>query len=72
MIPMDKNKDKNMKNKTTLKWSMGHCFTAATQYLTPAVVKYLETKWSLGSINHKKYLKIADSVWLSLFMRDNE
>jgi hypothetical protein len=31
-------------------------FTAATQHLTPAVVKYknLETKLSLGSINHNK------------------
>jgi hypothetical protein len=34
----------------------GATFTDATQYLTPAVVKYknLETKWSIGSINHNK------------------
>jgi hypothetical protein len=49
-------------------------FTAAKQHLTPAVVKYknLEKKWSLGSINHNKLQEIADSVWLSLYIRDNE
>jgi hypothetical protein len=47
---------KDQKNITTLKWSTGQLFTAATQHLTPADVKhkYLETKWSLGSINQYK------------------
>jgi hypothetical protein len=62
---------KDHKNTTTLKWSTGQHFTAARQHLTPAVVKYtnLETKWSLRSIYHKK---IVDSVWLSLYRRENE
>jgi hypothetical protein len=44
------------KNITTLKWNTEQLFTAATKHLTPAVVKFinLETKWSLGSINHNK------------------
>jgi hypothetical protein len=39
------------------KWSeVRGIFTADTQYLTPAVVKYknLEAKWSLGGFNHNK------------------
>jgi hypothetical protein len=50
MIPKDQ------KNTTTLKWSTGQRFIAATQHLTPAVVKYknLETKRSLRRINHNK------------------
>jgi hypothetical protein len=46
---------KEQKSITTLKWSTGQLFTAATQNLTPAVVKYnnLERKWSVGSINDK-------------------
>jgi hypothetical protein len=50
MIPMDQ------KNISTLKWSMGQLFTAATRHFTPAAVKYknMEAKWCLGSINHNK------------------
>jgi hypothetical protein len=34
--------------------------------------KTLETEWSLGSINQQNHKRIADSVWLILYMRDNE
>jgi hypothetical protein len=47
----------DQKNIATLKYSTGQLFTAAaTQHLTPVVVKYknLKTKRSLGSIYQNK------------------
>jgi hypothetical protein len=43
MIPKDQ------KNITTLKWSTGQLFTAATQHLTPAVVKYNKSHRRAGA-----------------------
>jgi hypothetical protein len=43
--------------------------------LKPDVVmyKYLEKRWSIGSFKKQQnYMKIAHSVWMSLYMRDNE
>jgi hypothetical protein len=58
----------------TLKRSTCQILTAAKQNLTSAVVKYknVDKVWPLESTNQTNYMKIADSVWLSLCMRPNE
>jgi hypothetical protein len=60
---------KDQKNITSLNWSTRQLFTATTQHLTPAVVKYknLETKWSLGrDVVHFHYPSCTDSIKPSL------